>query len=90
ERMVRAFNPFPVCHADLNGVTIKIWDASLCPDQQGDPGKVIATDRHGIKVACGSAALRMQVLQRPGGKPQPAAQFLQSTPINVGDVFDAS
>ena len=25
-----------------------------------------------------------------GGKAQPVARFLQATPINVGDVFDAS
>ena len=90
ERAVRAFNPFPVCHTDLHGVTIKIWQAALCPDQRGDPGKVIAADRRGITVACGTAALRLEVLQRPGGKAQPAAQFLQGTPIDVGDVFDAS
>ncbi len=90
ERAVRAFNPFPVCHTDLNGVAIKIWQAALCPDQHGDPGKVLAADKRGITVACGTAALRLELLQRPGGKAQSAAQFLQGTPVNTGDVFDAS
>lgn len=90
ERAVRAYNPFPVCHANLNGVAIKIWRAELCPDKCGDPGKVIAVDKRGITVACGKDALLLEMLQRPGGKAQPAAQFLQAMPVKVGDVFDAS
>ena len=90
ERAVRAYNPFPVCHANLNGVAIKIWRAGLCPDKSGDPGKVIAVDKRGITVACGKDALLLETLQRPGGKAQPAAQFLQAMPVKVGDVFDAS
>lgn len=94
ERAVRAYNPFPVCHANLNGVAIKVWQAELCPDKRGEPdkccnpGKVIAVDKRGITVACGKDALRLEVLQRPGGKAQPAAQFLQAMPVKVGDVFD--
>jgi len=89
ERAVRAYNPFPVCHASMNGVAIKVWRAELCPDKRGEPGKVIAVDMRGITVACGKDALRLEVLQRPGGKTQPAAQFLQAIPVKTGDVFDA-
>ena len=87
ERAVRAFNPFPVCHASVNDVTIKIWQAKLRADTQGDPGEVMAADKHGIIVACGQDALLLEVLQRPGGKAQPAIQFLQAMPIQVGDQF---
>jgi len=90
ERAVRAFNPFPVCHAELHGVTIKVWQASLCADQQGEPGEVLAVDKHGISVACGKEALCLEVLQRPGGKTQPAMQFLQAMPVKVGDRFSAN
>jgi len=96
ERAVRAYNPFPVCHASLNGVAIKVWQAELCLDKRGEPdkccnpGKVIAVDKSGITVACGKDALRLEALQRPGGKAQPAAQFLQAMPIKVGDIFDAN
>ena len=47
----------------------------------------MAADKHGITVACGTGALRLEVLQRPGGKAQPAAQFLQAMPIKAGDRF---
>jgi len=90
ERAVRAFNPFPVCHADFNGVTLKIWQATLQEGTQGEVGKVLAADKHGITVACGKNALRLEVLQRPGGKAQPAAQFLQAVPLKVGDSFSVS
>jgi len=84
-RAVRAYNPFPVCQASLNGVLIKIWQASLCTEQQGRPGEVLSVDKQGITVACGKDALRLELLQRPGGKAQPAVQFLQAMPVTVGD-----
>jgi len=90
ERTVRAFNPFPVCYADLDGTNIKIWQAALCADRQGEPGRVIDTDKGAITVACGTAALRLEVLQRPGGKPQPATQFTQAMPVRVGDSFSVN
>jgi methionyl-tRNA formyltransferase len=87
ERAVRAYNP---CHANLNGVAIKIWQANVCPDTRGEPGTVLDVNKRGITVACGKDALRLETLQRPGGKAQPAAQFLQAIPVQVGDMFDAS
>jgi len=86
ERAVRAFNPFPVCHADFDGAAIKIWQAAFVR-QQGEPGAVLAVDKRGITVACGTDALRLETLQRPGGKAQPAAQFLQAVPVRPGDCF---
>ena len=87
ERAVRAFNPFPVCHAEFNGAPIKIWQAALQEGTQGEAGKVLAVDKRGITVACGNDALRLEMLQRPGGKAQPAAQFLQAMPVKPGDCF---
>jgi methionyl-tRNA formyltransferase len=86
---VRAFNPFPACHATLGDTAIKIWQATPV-SQQGEPGVVLAVDKQGITVACGEDALRLEVLQRPGGKAQPAAQFLQAMPVHAGDKFSVS
>jgi methionyl-tRNA formyltransferase len=90
ERAVRAYNPFPVCHASINGVMIKVWQAEISAESQDDPGRVLAADTRGITVACGQGALRLKVLQRPGGKAQSAAQFLQAMPIRPGDRFSAN
>lgn len=86
-RAVRAYNPFPMCQARLHDVVLKIWQAVPCSDQHGEPGCVIAADKQGITVACGKGALQLQVLQRPGGRAQPAVQFLQAMPVHPGDNF---
>lgn len=86
-RAVRAYNPYPVCQAKLGDVVLKIWQAKICPGQQGKPGEVLAVDKKGVVVACGKDALQLSVLQRPGKKAQAAAQFLQAMPVCVGDNF---
>lgn len=86
-RAVRAYNPFPICQARLNDVVLKIWQAEARSDVNGEPGCVIAVDKQGITVGCGKGALQLQVLQRPGGRAQPAVQFLQAMPVHPGDNF---
>ena len=79
-RRVRAFNPFPGAHGQVDGVTVKLWNAELAPGQ-GAPGQVLAADAQGIVVACGEGALRLLELQKPGGKRLPAQEFLKSFPL---------
>jgi methionyl-tRNA formyltransferase len=84
-RRVRAFNPFPGAHGLVDGVTVKVWNAELAPGS-GVAGQVLAADAQGIVVACGSGALRMTELQKPGGKRLAAGDFLKSFPLD-GKVF---
>jgi methionyl-tRNA formyltransferase len=80
-RKVRAFNPFPGAQALVDGMTIKIWDAEVAPGR-GEPGQVLCADAaQGIVVACGEGALRLNTLQKPGGKRLPAAEFLKGFPL---------
>jgi methionyl-tRNA formyltransferase len=67
ERLVRSFHPWPMCHSTLNGEAIKVHAAAL-GDGQGAPGLILAADKSGLTVACGSGALRLTRLQLPGGK----------------------
>ncbi len=78
ERTIRAFNPFPVCQAAFNGTLLKVWQASVVQHASGVAGEILAIDKHGITIACGKQALRLESLQRPGGKPQAAGQLAQS------------
>jgi len=82
-RKIRAFNPFPGAHAEVNGVTIKIWGAQvLDAASEALPGQVLAADaQHGIVVACKRGTLRLTELQKPGGKRLPAAEFLKGFPL---------
>ncbi|UVE17836.1 methionyl-tRNA formyltransferase [Pseudomonas sp. LS44] len=68
ERLVRAFNPWPICHSSLDAAPLKVLAASL-GDGQGAPGSILAASKDGLTVACGAGALRLTRLQLPGGKP---------------------
>jgi methionyl-tRNA formyltransferase len=67
ERLVRAFNPWPICHSTLNGETLKVHAAEP-GEGAGAPGTILAADKLGLTVACGQGALRLTRLQLPGGK----------------------
>ena len=89
ERTIRAFNPFPLCNFNYDRLIIKVWQASL-QEGLGLPGQVLAVDKLGITVACGIGAVRLEMLQKPGGKAQFTAQFLQAMPIKVGAVLSVN
>jgi methionyl-tRNA formyltransferase len=78
-RKVRALNPAPGATLMLNGETVKCWLAEAMPDSSirgsSAPGQLLRADAQGVCVACGSGALNITELQRPGGKRISAAQF---------------
>lgn len=80
ERKVRAFNPFPVCFSLLGDQRVRIWRASAMPlsSKTGEPGTIIAADEKGIHVLCQGSALRLEVLQLPGGKALPVSEILRA------------
>ena len=79
ERTIRAFNPFPVCFAELDTMRIRIWEAvAEGADTQQLPGSIIRTDETGITVACGEGQLRITTLQLPGAKALSAQQVLNA------------
>ncbi|ENO91041.1 MULTISPECIES: methionyl-tRNA formyltransferase [unclassified Thauera] len=86
ERATRAFDPFPGAASSLRDTVVKCWSAEVVPGR-GEPGTVIAAGDDGITVACGRDALRCTVLQRPGSKRLPAAEFLRGFPVSVGERF---
>jgi methionyl-tRNA formyltransferase len=88
DRMVRAYNPFPVAHASFHGETWRIWRARPEPAAGGIPGEVLRADKNGIVVACGDGALRITEIQKAGGKRLPAAVFLQGSQVRTGERLD--
>jgi methionyl-tRNA formyltransferase len=77
ERLVRAFNPWPICHSTLNGEALKVLAAQIA-EGNGEPGTILAASKDGLTVACGQGALRLTRLQLPGGKP-----------LNFTDLFNS-
>jgi len=86
-RRVRAFNPAPGSRASLRGVELKIWSCTLTTGS-GRPGEVLSAEPDGISVACGSGALKLTELQRPGGKRLRGGEFLRGFPVSPGERFE--
>ena len=89
ERLVRAFNPFPVRSCVIGDAPVKIWRAALVR-ASGEPGEVLASGPSGIVVACGERALSLLELQKPGGKRLAAREFLAGFPVPAGSRFSGS
>jgi methionyl-tRNA formyltransferase len=77
ERLIRAFNPWPICHSTLNEAPLKVL-AGRIGEGQGRPGEILAASKEGLTVACGSGALLLTRLQLPGGKA-----------LNFSDLFNS-
>ncbi len=81
---IRGLSPFPGAwfEAEVNGKPerIKVL-ASTLGQGQGAPGEVL-DDR--LTVACGEGAVRLTRLQKAGGKPLNAEEFLRGTPLGTG------
>lgn len=78
-RQIAAFNPWPVAQSQHGEEILRIWNGVALDEQSGQPpGSVLRGDKSGIDVACGTGTLRITRLQRPGGKPQAAADFLNA------------
>lgn len=77
--LVRAFNPWPVSWAKLEGERIRVWRAAVIevPSDQA-PGTIISADRHGIVVSCGTGCLVLKQLQIPGSRAMSVQDLLNS------------
>ncbi len=89
DRAVRGYYPFPVAQTMMGETPIKVMRACVRLQDIGAnaSGTVLAIDKECIWVACGKDALGIEVMQKPGGKALPVAQFIQSFPIKIGDRF---
>ncbi|MDR5876693.1 methionyl-tRNA formyltransferase [Caballeronia sp. LZ032] len=88
-RQIRALDPFPGAVGTLDGAAIKIWAARPVESDasQGDAGTIAEIGPDGIVVTCGSGALRLTQLQKPGGKRLPSREFLAGAPLVKGQRF---
>lgn len=86
ERTVRAMRPAPGASTTLGGERIKVWRGRIA-DVTGEPGTILDAGES-IVVACGKGALAITELQRAGGKPLPADEFLRGRPLPRGAHFE--
>lgn len=90
DRQIRALNPMPGAWAKWRGEILKIWFSELVSkistmDSKCVPGEVIGIDDSGVIIACGQGSIRLQEIQKAGGKKINALQFAKQHQINIGD-----
>ena len=82
---IRGLAPMPGawCEIEVAGrrERLKVLRSTLA-DGAGEPGTVLDD---GLAVACGAGAVRLVEVQRAGGKPVGAQEFLRGTRLSAGD-----
>ncbi len=80
----RGLSPFPGAWFDFPGAgRVKVLRTTK-GDGSGKPGQVL-DDR--LTIACGDGSVRIVTLQRAGGKPMSAEEFLRGMPLAAGSVL---
>jgi methionyl-tRNA formyltransferase len=80
----RGLSPFPGAWFEFPGAgRVKVLRTTK-GDGSGKPGQVL-DDR--LTIACGDGSVRIVVLQRAGGKPMSAEEFLRGTPVVPASVL---
>lgn len=78
-RTVRAFDPWPVAEAVVDGERLRIWSAqALATPVDAAPGTLVATRRDAIDIATGDGVLRIHEVQRDGGRRMPVRDWLNA------------
>ncbi|AOF90404.1 methionyl-tRNA formyltransferase [Sinorhizobium sp. RAC02] len=87
---VRGLSPFPGAWFELSIAgkpeRVKVLASERADEALAKPAGTVLDDR--LAIACGSSgAVRFTRLQKAGGKPLDAADFLRGTPVAVGQVI---
>ncbi len=89
QQKVRAFNPFPICQCLHNDTRLRIWQAEVISNAIADNpvGEVLRVGENGIDIQCGTGVIRLETLQRDGGKALAWQQFKNGYPLAKGDIL---
>ncbi|NTG49827.1 methionyl-tRNA formyltransferase [Agrobacterium rhizogenes] len=84
---IRGLSPFPGAWFEMEIAgkpeRVKVLGSELA-EGEGAVGEVLSDD---LAIACGSGAVRLTKLQKAGGKPMAAADFLRGTPVAAGTML---
>jgi methionyl-tRNA formyltransferase len=77
DRMIRAFNPWPVAETLFEGELLRIWRARVAEGLRAGaaPGTLLGLEQDALRVACGAGVLAITELQRAGKRPVSARDF---------------
>ncbi len=87
---LRAFTPWPGLHAEQAGRPVKLLAAEpASADAEAAPGVIVGLREGLLVVGCGGGtALGISRLQRPGGRPLAAVDFVNGERLRPGDRFE--
>jgi methionyl-tRNA formyltransferase len=84
---IRALSPFPGawCEIDVSGKPerLKVLRTAWS-EGAGQPGEILDA---ALTIACGNSAVRLVEVQRAGGKPMGATEFLRGVQLGQGEVL---
>lgn len=86
---IRGLSPFPGAWFELpvagKPERVKVLASERAEEATSSPAGTVLDDR--LTVACGTGAVRLLRLQKAGGKPLEAADFLRGAPVPAGGVL---
>ena len=82
DNRIRAFNPFPGATSSIDDEQMKLWDSRIPSkgsfSETGKPGEVLGFSNEGVYIQCGTGAVEVVEMQKPGGKKMSAKVCIQS------------
>lgn len=79
DRVIRAYNPWPVAFTNFMDQVVRVWQAEvIAGETNAQPGTIITIDKQGLQVATGKGILRLLTLQFPGKKMLPVPAICNS------------
>ena len=88
ERKIRAYNPSPVAHITLKGITMRIWEAKIKPTTNKLKPGTILSEKSTLDVVTSQDLLSITKLQLPGKKIISAKDFLNGHADFISDKLD--
>ncbi len=83
DRQIRGLSPFPGAWCEHAGERLKLL-ASCLASGSGQPGETLDD---ALTIACGSGAIQITRLQKPGSKAQDSGEFLRGAPLPRGTLL---
>jgi methionyl-tRNA formyltransferase len=88
ERLVRAYNPWPVAFTSFGGEVFKVFEAIVEPiNSEHEPGTLVQVDHQSIAVQTGDGCLRIVSLQTPASKRMTTQAYLLGHKMSPGSIF---
>lgn len=84
---VRAFHMFPTMQTHINGQVIKIHDTTIWDTKHTQPMGIVLSLNPFVIACGGGTAIALRTIQKQGKKPIGFKDFLNGTPVQVGNVI---